>query len=226
MLRGSGATQVNLIDCEIAYCTGTAGVNFTSLGAGVITGCWIHDNAKGIVLSAFSTSISHNIIEDNSGDGIDVNLITASAFLEIHNNTIDGNGGDGIADLGSWRVAIFNNVMSNNTGYGISGDSGVMPCLCDYNDFYNNTAGAQLNVPAGANDLALDPQYTDAANNDFSIGTNLKAKGFPIGGSRKVGANQSGTYSYVDMGASQRAEAAGGSGGLKADQGWTGGMNG
>lgn len=131
--------------------------------------------------------------------------------------TIDGNGGHGIALGASSPVAsvmcsrILNNVISNHTGTGKAGISVASGSaalnnslkLCDYNDLYNNTSNYS-NISAGAHDLALNPQYTNASGGDYSVGTNLRAKGFPgtIRGSS--------TTSYVDMGTAQRQEPAGG----------------
>ena len=71
-----------------------------------------------------------------------------------------------------------------------------------FNDYFNNTANYNA-ISAGANDLALDPQYV-AAGSNWAIGTNLKAKGFP------AQFRNSSTNTYVDIGAAQRQEAGGG----------------
>jgi Na+(H+)/acetate symporter ActP len=47
-----------------------------------------------------------------------------------------------------------------------------------YNDFYNNTTN-RTNVTAGANDMAINPDFVDAANGNFAIGSALRAKGYP-----------------------------------------------
>lgn len=54
----------------------------------------------------------------------------------------------------------------------------------------------------------LDPVFTSPAGEDFSIGTNLAAKGRPVGGTLTIGFSS--TNSYNDIGAAQRQEPAGG----------------
>ena len=71
-----------------------------------------------------------------------------------------------------------------------------------YNNYYNNTTDNTHNIDVQDSELELDPQYNDATNGDFSIGTNLKAKGpseFPAGTST----------GYIDIGAVQREEGSG-----------------
>ena len=128
--------------------------------------------------------------------------------------TIDGNTGDGLDMSGNIQIPlrVLNCIFSNNGNYGIRAASGqAMFQSIDTCNFHTNTSGDRLNVTAGANDLAVDPQYTNRGGRDFSVGTNVKAMGFPLQ-SRFVGANRTATKSYVDIGAAQRQEAGGGSG--------------
>jgi hypothetical protein len=179
--------------------------------------CWIHGNAlSGLSTTTANLTIIGNLICDNTGDGLN-NGDTNVRSHAIIDNTSDGNGGDGIdasADQDSGDATrIFGNIISNNGTYGIRGpatESGNL--LEDFNNFYQNTSGARLNVTAGANSLAIDPQFTNRAGFDYSIGTNLKAAGW-LGTARTIGGNGSATFSYRDMGAAQREEPAGGSGG-------------
>ena len=86
-------------------------------------------------------------------------------------------------------------ILANNGGYGfnIAGlASRTAPVGVEaYNDFYANASGARQNVEdttgydATPTDTALDPQFTDAPNQDFTIGANLKAAAavaFQVGG--------------------------------------------
>jgi hypothetical protein len=94
------------------------------------------------------------------------------------------------------------NVIMNNIIYGYTtgismGSNYPSVVYADHNNFYNNTTN-RTNIAVGANDTALDPQFTDAANGDFSIGTNLKGLGYP--------SLVSSTPSFVDIGMAQREE--------------------
>lgn len=139
------------------------------------------------------TTVAHNTIDANEGDGINVQSAAALAYM-----------------------AIFNNILSNHTGSGKSGinvaagtaatNDRIVP-FCDYNAFYNNTAH-RTGISAGANDqTGVDPGYVGA--NDYRIGTALKALGFPIGDYLEAA---SGSRSFTDIGAFQREEAASGGG--------------
>jgi hypothetical protein len=72
-----------------------------------------------------------------------------------------------------------------------------------HNNCWTNSSGATLPAGISQNDPAVDPQFVNTGSGDYSIGTNLKALGWPtaeIGGF--------GTTSYVDIGAAQRICAA------------------
>jgi hypothetical protein len=147
-----------------------------------------------------------NLIYDNSAVGI-----SSLAGAVVINNTIDGNTGattDGIT-LTSGENYVVNNISSNNGRYGIrmSAESTLgHEKRHMYNNYYNNGTANVSNIALQPTEYELDPQFTDADNEDFSIGTNLKAKGF--------GAYPSGTTTgYMDIGAVQRQESSGGSGG-------------
>ena len=107
---------------------------------------------------------------------------------------------------------IFNNILANNGAYGIKFPSGTAfndlhNPFCDYNAFYSNTSGTMQNKTAGAHDVTSDPTFTAAGSADFSVGTNMKAVGYPSL------ITKSGTTTYIDIGAAQRVEPTGGGGG-------------
>jgi hypothetical protein len=64
------------------------------------------------------------------------------------------------------------------------------------------------------NSITVDPGYTNTATADFSVDVSVKGLGFP-NGTQTLGVGQSGTKSYVDIGAAQRQEAGGGGGGSR-----------
>lgn len=144
--------------------------------------------------------------------------------VSLFNCVAYGNGGAGllidttaVAGAGDAPI-VLNSVFVNNTGYGISSNgvnlaaSGKYQVLMNYNAFYNNTAGARLNVPTGDNSVTLtgDP-FTNGGALDFSLNTTagagaaLRATGFP-------GVLQAGGTGYLDIGALQHQDPAGGGG--------------
>ena len=196
----TGSGDLHIFGCDFRACcasTGSASVYFLSAGtlsmeyssiaAGVAAGIQFATRVP------FSIRIVGNTIHGNTGassDGIYYNLTTSQMGTIIANNNITANGRYGINGHAT---------LDANKGF------------IDYNNFGTgataNTSGDMNLITDGANDLAVDPSYTDAANKDFSVGTSVKAEGFPDA-ARKAGSNPStGSVWYVDIGV-QRQEAA------------------
>lgn len=171
-----------------------------------------HDNsANGVSNCGAGISSYGSLYYDNGADAVSGSV--ANFFL----NTVDGNTGanvDGIVTTGTSIVFVLNNIFSNNGGYGVNisaTPSYGRGSLYQYNDYYNNSSGAINNSSTKSTDQTLDPQFADAANDNYSIGANLKAKGY--------GALPGGTStSYLDMGAVQRQEPTGGGGVIIVDE--------
>lgn len=215
--RASNAHQCNIVDCEVKYCD----FGLVPSGSSILraTGLYVHDcTYNGILSENGQVILSNSIIENNGSDGIK-EAGTPTVYI-LENCTIHGNGGDGIelVNPASQLLRIQNCNITKNNGYGIKAHANqrLTKPFVDYNNFGTgttaNSSGNVLNIDAGPHDLNVDPQYTDADAGDFSVGTNVQAKGFPDA-TRYIGANQSLTRSYVDIGAAQRQEAAGGGGG-------------
>ena len=171
-------------------------------------GCYAHDNsAIGFDLVSVNEFLAFCISESNASHGV---AQSGSAGSPLINCTINGNTGastDGV-NSGGTPLAIhmvFNCNITNNGRYGIN-QAGVGAIILNYNNYYGNATAARNNAPTGANDIALDPGYTDATNGNFAVGTNMKAVGWP--GVFPSGASTG----YLDIGAVQRQEAAGGGG--------------
>jgi hypothetical protein len=152
----------------------------------------------------------------------------ARQFL-IQGNTLDGSAAAGL-DINQANDAlagarVVNNLLTNNVGGGLkfshaSATDTLLAAegvLVAGNQTYGNTAAAYISATAGyastacpwaTGDTGLNPTYTNAGTGDFSIGTNLKAQGYPTA-NLGLGAARS----YVDPGAYQRQEPAGGGGG-------------
>lgn len=213
-------------DCEIANCA-NVGIIFAGGTGATIRNNWIHAcTSHGIsapTVDDTGTLIYGNLITGNSGDGMNLNCsaTTNARRSLIVQNTIDNNTGSGI-DIGNANrsldaLAVLNNILSNNGTYGLkfSNASATQAFLdatgifVSNNGTFNNTTSAYLPTGYGASDPALNPTFTNTGGNDYSVGTNLKAKGYPIGGALTVGTTSS-TNSYVDIGAAQRQEPVGG----------------
>jgi hypothetical protein len=115
-------------------------------------------------------------------------LAAAFAYPAIINCTIVEGDGPGISNAsGLADMYIRNTIIANNTGDAIAYTSAPLTAaslvVSDFNDFYNNgglITGSGSFIPTlGPNDLTLDPQFTNAGAGDYTIGTNLKAKGTP-----------------------------------------------
>jgi hypothetical protein len=145
----------------------------------------------------------------NDGIYVNTNYYPETAIV---NNTINNVQGHGITLSNIATVVnatIYNNIFSNNTGgskYAINVAAGsakisdMSAPFIDYNCFYNNTSNYN-GISAGAHDTTgTDPGYTAASTGNFTIGTALKALGWP------GTVRNSGGTSYTDPGAFQRQE--------------------
>lgn len=229
IFKSGGTPYIQVLGGSAHHCVGDGIDLLASLMTCHIDSFSSHDNGgKGIDISNGATqlAITNCVIVDNTSDGI--GLTRASSWFSgntiVSGNTIDNNGGDGIDFTGSHltmvaSMACINNIITNNGGYGVNGLSGSddVVGIFDYNNFGTggtaNTSGATNNITGGSNDLALDPQFTDSSNDDFSVGANMKATAFPSS------FMQGSTTTAVDMGAVQREEPAGGGGGTTVSQG-------
>jgi Right handed beta helix region len=208
-----------LLNSSIKNCASN-GVDVTGASARLRIGNCLIKSCGGAGISAATSNqlwITDCIIAGNTGDGLTWTSTIGS--LLVRDSTIDANGANGVTISGilasTTNISIINNSISNNV-YGVAfTDAGsTAPCLnalgvkVDYNNTYTHSSGAYLPTGFGTNDPGLNPTFTATASDDYSIGTNLKAQGMPLGGSKYIG-NFSTTYSYNDIGVAQRQEAGG-----------------
>lgn len=224
----SGQGGFYLENCDIGNTVSTGVFHNNASYTMVMINCYIHDcGGAGIEFAGSPCSIVGNIIARNNGHGIIYNCAVSTlgnfqpgSYSPVSHNTVDSNTGDGFRVTGSASLSqpFFNNIMSNNTGFGLNFTTGSDRVLAAAgrrlmnNVFYNNGSGATnpSSLPiVNINAQTSNPTYANAAGGDFSIGANLKAKGHPLAGTLPVGKHST-TYSYVDPGASQRQEAGGG----------------
>ncbi|MFQ5492235.1 MAG: right-handed parallel beta-helix repeat-containing protein, partial [Phycisphaerae bacterium] len=171
-------------------------------GSGVFAYCELHDNtALGSGGGGDSNTIVSTIFDGNTGDGAsvdDYNMLVGCLF-EDNNNGLSISS----ANVGN---SFVNCGFTNSAGYGVANATGylILEINCGY--YGNGTGTVQGTIAVQANRVTTDPTFTDAANRDYSIGTNWKAQGeggYPSGAST----------GYVDIGAVQRQETAAGGGG-------------
>lgn len=210
-----------VIGCEVAFCT--TGIS-SSVDNHSYLNNYIHD-CSGSGISASGFVATGNLITA-CADGI-VSSITGNSnrALILVGNTINACTAAGIKLTGTLATGntpfvIANNILSNNGTYGLHFSQAAstlaavqaMGCQIKNNNTFNNTTAAYLPAGCGEDDPGLNPTFTNTGTGDYSIGTNLKAKGYPLGGTLPVGGT-SATYSYVDIGAAQRQESAAGGAG-------------
>lgn len=177
------------IDCEIDS-NGDDGLAQTSnsLGFCYMQNCLIHDNVGHGLNWGHVISLHNCWVFKNGGDG--VRCVGSTPFLTIVNCVIDENAGDGITwdatnDLA--RYVMFNNIISNNGGWGFTFDGAGYWGLYGSNLFFNNTLGdvtldgvsadtfADFDVLPGS--ITGDPKYLNTTNGseDYRVASDSPA---------------------------------------------------
>lgn len=187
----------DVVNCDISAGTTTPTAYLTRYGISIsggvhnlIYGNSIHHNSgTGIISNGYTNDfIGSNFIFKNKGDGLYLEGM-GNGGISILNNTIDANEGNGVS-VGSTlclsHMHCFNNVITNHTGSGKYGFVVLTGTLAEnnselrfigYNDYYGNTT-AVSGVSTIASDMAVDPQYVDAANADYTPGNSSLKMGF------------------------------------------------
>ena len=157
-----------------------------------------------------SCKIYANLVEGGGGHGISI----GSDSNVCVNNTIVGDGTASTFGIdvpaGSQDSVIMNNIIKDWDGtsnIGINYTAGSVQVFVGHNHFHNNTVdegGTEelQGLDLRANDQTTDPTFVNASSQDYRVGTNCKAKGYP---SLFLG---SATTSFVDTGCAQREEVA------------------
>lgn len=211
----TGTSTGYVYNSEITSCT-TAGININANLR--VVGCWIHDmTCVGVTIANGNVvDVVYCLISNCTG-------ATSDGILDASNsgnatrigNTIYGSGRDGMRFSGSSGLAgnvVLNNILANNTGFGINistADDSTIAVAFDFNGYYSNTAGNYNNLAAGPHDSAMTASpFNSPGSNDFSLntstfgGTEARNTGFPgtlpgaPGGS--TGYNDMGVYHHLD----------------------------
>lgn len=228
------------------------GIYSTGSGASVIVGNEVTGgtvNATAGIRTYSSTSTnSHGFIQNNyihNGYGRGFMATTGANYLYniVYNMTDDcyygsysmffGNiadtcGGDGIEITASAQSLIKNNILINNTGYGLNSSGTAFPAtyVFDGNAYYNNTAGNRHNVDSVAGSaaeypytntldvtLTANPFVSDSTGNFMLNSTSGGGLALKSTGSYATFPGLSSTLGYADFGAVQTEATSGGAGG-------------
>lgn len=168
--------------------------------------------------------IAGNVIDSSQSCGINLTWTDTlnSRSMQIVENTIYNSVSDGLKISGNsasfYGLNIYNNVFSNNTGAGVNfSTAGVdSKFLSGYNVFfrnnlfYANSGGSLVNagtpISYGADSVTANPSFANTSGKNFAVGANAKALAFPTANSNRIGSVDGATFTYKDIGASQRQE--------------------
>lgn len=202
--NASSAANTIWVKCIATGCS-TVAAYVSGVGYGSIA----HTNT----ITGFSTVQCFYCLSYNNSGASSDGFASASSSTPFANNTAYGNGRDGFRITGdqSWLI---NNIAENNTGTGIL-LSGVMDGVFLLNNATYNNTGGSINVSTGKGVLNIGAVtgsgsfFTNAGSADFSLnntsgaGASARAAGYP-------GVLPIGGTGYLDIGALQHADPAGG----------------
>ena len=198
----------------------------TSANGRIIHSNNIHDNVRdGLRFSANTPGVNqveYNIFDSNGGRGIYMTTGNSGYFLVLpglraFNNTLFGNGDSGMESgaIGAIFTALDNISKDNGNAaneYNFKfASTSVNPIMWGSNNILNISGGLGggnvYQYTLDSTDKTTDPLFTDAPNGNFSLGSTspAKAAGYP-------GVFLGGSTGYLDIGAVQRQEPAGGGG--------------
>jgi len=138
------------------------GIVVKSLVVVTIEGFEITSTGNGIYLEPDgNATIRNNCIVNNIGMGI---RFYGGSTTSIINNTIHNNGAGGINnnENSGVNVNIFNNIVTNNEGYGLFMRHATVSI--SHNDVFGNTTNYHY-CAAGAGDITENPRFIDANSN-------------------------------------------------------------
>lgn len=150
----------------------------------VLSGFTIRNGIDGVLCENMQPEISHNIIMDNHGSGIDAhisqpkirnNVIYGNRWSGIlfygvngkdgwiENNVILDNGYSGIALMGPTRVRIRNNVIVRNNEYGIYTDDEATAVSVRHNDIWRNYYPFNSRTKVDKTNLSVNPLFKNSS---------------------------------------------------------------
>jgi hypothetical protein len=151
---GGAVVCLPTADLTIADCVLTA--NGSLLGGAVYA-------------SGGTLTLSHNLFVNNnataSGGAIFLSGLSGGAVV---GNTIDMNTSTGVGaiQVSGSGVEVYNNIITNSTGTGLSCSGGSTN---SFNLVWNNSGGDYAGCAAGTGDISADPLFSDADNMDYHL---------------------------------------------------------
>lgn len=194
-----GANNTSVFFCE-SYANSRHG--FYSQNYTTYFSCYIHDNSSYGIFLVKNSTVNFCIFDSNTTAGLYINgSISLLGYINLNNTFYNETTGIRASGGNLSQVVLANNTFSDCTT-GINCDTGSYTTKnCNFYNNTNDTTGT--GTRNSIDDLTSDPGFTDAANGNFTVGTAMKAVGFP-NGVWPDGTNQS----YIDIGAIQRQEPA------------------
>jgi hypothetical protein len=176
-----------------------------------IVNCYFHDSKVGVKVFRDNVSIHNTIIDTITTRGVDFTNINA-AFGSVIGCTIYNCTEAGIynASTNSNPEVKFTILSTNGKGIHFDGTVSNHWGEVDYNAYNGNTTDVD-GISKGANAVTADPEFTDAANGDFNVGSNMEVSYSLPGGLTSVtktigaaprapGGAGGGESSYVSIG--------------------------
>jgi hypothetical protein len=158
---------------------GVAAVDTSSIDASGCRFLWnVGASGGGLLASGGVADIHHNLFVGNSVAGGGAAIYVASATAGgIIGNTLDRNtaaGGAGGILLVACGFDVFDNIVVNTTGHGISASGAALPWT-GYNLVWNSSGNDYEGVGPGEGAVGGDPAFADTASNDYHLGAHSPA---------------------------------------------------
>jgi len=173
-------SSINIVEC-VANNNVTFGLSIDGTPPAAIYLSESYLNATGIY--AGEAHLFKNIVHDNTGDGIVVEMDGGMVLENVSYN----NGANGLTRDANAHGTIYGyNVFADNTTYGYTSANQIY--LSVGNNFYNNTTDARLTTVVPRIDLDSTPDetavtFTDPTNGDFTQTTEVQRSiSFPRAG--------------------------------------------
>lgn len=173
---GAGWCQDEWVLCTFRG-NGSHGAYVSGTNGRIVDSECAENSGSGIYGGNGWTVICNTLVYDNGSNGFTWTSAPGAKF-SCAGNTFEGNTGDGIqmdlvSCVPSVGASIVNNIFSNNSAYGIDSSAGaqtnVLKAVVSHNLFYGNGTASNRNFTEGTNAVTTDPQFTDAAGDDYSI---------------------------------------------------------
>ncbi len=152
------------------------GILLTAAGSRTVSECrveWNTANFGGGIFADGTTFVNHNLIVGNSATNVVGGLgVSGASSGAVIGNTLDRNSvvsGVGGMSLSSAAVPVFNNIVTNSTGVGVS-CAGAAPTLFDFNNVWNASGGLYTGCAPGASSISADPIFVDTMLVDYHLG--------------------------------------------------------